>query len=82
MTRSDSRLRLKRIGPIRRYVLLPSSFSRLVESFSKSALLEKSFFKLPELLIQKVIGLMDEADDGVRGNFGLGTLDIRLIPNL
>ena len=55
---------------------MSSSLSRLVEPLSKSALLEKSPFKLPELLIQKVVGLVNETDDSVRGSLGRGTLDI------
>jgi hypothetical protein len=55
---------------------LSSSLSRLVESLRKPALPQKGVFKLSELLIQEVIGLVDETNDCVRGSLRRGALDI------
>ena len=70
------------IGPIaddRSYrneqVLLPP-LPRKVEPFSETALVEESLFKLPELLVEQVIGLMDEADDRVSGDLGRSLFNI------
>jgi hypothetical protein len=41
--------------------LFSTSDATLVERFGKTAFLKKGLFKLPQLLVQKVVGLMDKA---------------------
>ena len=48
------------------YSLLP----RVVEPFGKATFLKEGRFKLPELLIKKVIGLVNQTDDRVGGDLG------------
>jgi hypothetical protein len=38
--------------------------------------LEEFLFELPELLVEQVVGLMDQADEDVRHGFGGAGLDI------
>ena len=57
-------------------LLLSLRGSRLVQPLSKATFFKKSLFKLPQLLIQKVIRLMNQADYGVRGDLGWSIFDI------
>jgi hypothetical protein len=50
--------------------------SRPVKSFGKATILKESPFKLPELLVQKVIRLVDQAEQSVRGDLGSSLLNI------
>jgi hypothetical protein len=47
-----------------------------IQLFGEAPLFQKLFFQLPQLLIQQKIGLMNQADQGVGGNFGWSALDI------
>jgi hypothetical protein len=44
--------------------------ARPVELFGEAALFEKALFKLFELLIQQVVGLVDQADGRVGRSLG------------
>ena len=42
----------------------------MVEAFGEATVVKKGLFKLPELLVEQVIGLVDQADDRVGGDVG------------
>ena len=47
------------IGPSRTNWFLLRFLPRVVEPFGEAAFVKEGFFKLPELLVEKVIGLVD-----------------------
>lgn len=48
-------------------------------ALAKAAGLEIFLFELPELLVEQVVGLMDQADEDVRHGFGRAGLNVGLI---
>ena len=64
-------------------MLFPGLFSRalpsVVELFGEAALLQELFFQLPQLLVEQIIALMNETDQGVGGYFCRRVFNIGLI---
>src|SRR5881394_3803929 len=48
-------------------------------ALAQSAFSEKVLFEAPQLLVEEVVCLVDQADDDVRDDFGRTRLDIGLI---
>ena len=48
----------------------------MVEAFGEATVVKESLFQLPELLVEHVIGLLDEADDCVSGDLRRGVFDL------
>ena len=63
--------------------LFPGLFSRVlssvVEFFGEAALRKELFFQLSQLLVEQIVALMNETDQGVGGDFGRSSFNIGLI---
>jgi hypothetical protein len=51
----------------------------MIKLFGEAPLFKELFLQLPQLLIQQKIGLMNQAEQSIGGNFGRSALDIGLI---
>lgn len=51
----------------------------VAEAFGETAFGDELLFEVAELAVQKVVGLVNEADEGVGGDFGRGFLYIGLV---
>jgi hypothetical protein len=47
-----------------------------VEALAEAAFGEKTLLELARLLVQEIVGLVDEADEGVGGDVGGAALDV------
>lgn len=58
------------------YLVLSRGAARVVQPFGKATVLKKCSFKLAELLIQKIICLVNQTDQCICGNFRCRRFDI------
>ena len=56
--------------------IFPRLNSRVIQFFSEAAFVQKLLLKLAQLLVEEVIGLVDKADESVRGDLGRSLFDI------
>jgi hypothetical protein len=56
--------------------------SHPVQFLSEAAFFEKLLFQLPQLLVEQIVGLVDQADESVGGDFRRRLFDIRPISRI